>query len=66
MRIAMVADPYVAVPPVKYGGTERVIYYLIKGLLERGHDVTLLAAGDSKVDAHLIPTVKEHIFFWKR
>lgn len=63
MKIIMVAEPYIAVPPEKYGGTERVIYYLIKGMVENGHDVTLLAAGDSKVPCKLIPICKKHTFF---
>ena len=61
----MIADPYVAVPPDKYGGTERVIYYLIKGLMEQGHDVTLLASGDSKVPCKLIPISETHIPYGK-
>jgi glycosyltransferase involved in cell wall biosynthesis len=55
MHIALAVPPYVAVPPVRYGGTERVVYYLIQGLLEEGHQVTLLASGDSQVDCNLIP-----------
>lgn len=65
MKIAMVAGPYVSVPPQKYGGTERVIYYLIKGLLERGHEITLLAPGDSNVPCKLIPTTPIHLAFGK-
>lgn len=65
MKIVMVAQPYIPVPPVKYGGTERVIHYLIKGLQERGHEITLLASGDSKVDCKLIPICDEHLFFGK-
>lgn len=68
MRIAVVAGPYVPVPPVKYGGTEQVIYYLVKGLVEQGHEVVLLAPGDSKidVDCELIPIVEESISFPKQ
>jgi glycosyltransferase involved in cell wall biosynthesis len=73
MKIAIVAEPYVAVPPAKYGGTERVIYYLIKGLLERGHEIILLATGDSSIAEELknnnkfelIPIVDKHTFFGK-
>lgn len=61
----MVAEPYVSVPPLKYGGTERVIYYLTKGLVESGHEVTLLAPGDSKVPCKLIPVCDEHTSFGK-
>ena len=63
MRIAIVAGPYIPVPPSKYGGTERVIYYLIKGLKERGHEPILLGPGDSKPGCELIPIVDKHIFF---
>jgi glycosyltransferase involved in cell wall biosynthesis len=59
MRIAIISLPYLPVPPDKYGGTERVIYFLIKGLMELGHEVTLFATADSKVDCKLIP-ISEH------
>lgn len=65
MRIAVVAEPFVPVPPKKYGGIERVIYYLVKGLKEAGHQVTLLAPGDSEVDCELIPICPKHIMFGK-
>ncbi len=63
MRIAIVSGPYVPVPPEKYGGTEQVIHYLIKGLVEQGHEVKLLAPGDSKVDCELIPIVDKALYF---
>lgn len=55
MKIAILASPFLPIPPTKYGGTERVIYFLIKGLMELGHEVTLFASGDSKVECELIP-----------
>jgi len=63
MNIAIISSPFVPVPPVKYGGTERVIYYLIKGLQEQGHKVTLFATGDSQVDCELVPITEKHLFF---
>jgi glycosyltransferase involved in cell wall biosynthesis len=36
-------------PVEKYGGTERVVVWLAQGLVELGHDVTLLAAPGSNV-----------------
>lgn len=54
LRIAMVADPYLPVPPVRYGGIERVIAMLIGGLARRGHEVTLWAAPGSTVDAEIV------------
>lgn len=55
MRIAIVANPYISVPPPKYGGIENVIHFLIKGLLEKGHEPILIGTGDSVVDCPLIP-----------
>ena len=65
MRIAIAAEPFLPIPPKKYGGVERVIYYLIKGLQENGHEVILLAPGDSEVDCELIPICDKHSFFGK-
>ncbi|HET9173865.1 MAG TPA: hypothetical protein VFN56_01135 [Candidatus Saccharimonadales bacterium] len=47
MRVAIVAEPYVPVPPHKYGGTEQVIANLLRGLKEQGHEAIVLAPGDS-------------------
>jgi len=63
MKIAIVANPYYPVPPTKYGGTEWVVHYLIKGLLERGHEPILLGTGDSRVDCQLIPIIDTAIPF---
>ena len=55
MRIAQVAPLFERVPPVTYGGTERVVAYLTDALVELGHDVTLFASGDSQTRARLVP-----------
>lgn len=55
MRIAQIAPLYESVPPKFYGGTERVVAHLANALVERGHDVTLFASGDSKTWAKLVP-----------
>jgi glycosyltransferase involved in cell wall biosynthesis len=59
LRITVIADPIVPVPPVGYGGTERVVHSLCEGLHQRGHEVTLLAApgshGPWKIVAHRPP-----------
>jgi glycosyltransferase involved in cell wall biosynthesis len=54
MRIAQIAPPWLAVPPSRYGGTERVVALLADGLAERGHDVTLFASGGSRTLANLV------------
>ena len=55
MRILITADPYIPVPPVHYGGIERVIDVLVGELVRRGHDVTLVAHPGSRTAAHLVP-----------
>lgn len=47
MRIAIVAPPWVPVPPPAYGGTETVLDGLARGLVAAGHEVLLFATGDS-------------------
>ena len=47
MRIAIIAPPWVPVPPPAYGGTEAVLDALAAGLQAVGHDVLLYATGDS-------------------
>ncbi len=50
-RIAMLAPPWLPVPPPGYGGIESVVALLCDGLLRRGHDVTLFAAPGSRSTA---------------
>jgi glycosyltransferase involved in cell wall biosynthesis len=45
LRIAVVAPPFFAVPPDGYGGIETVVALLVDGLVQRGHDVTLIGVG---------------------
>ncbi len=47
MRIAQIAPLAESVPPKLYGGTERVVAWLVDELVALGHDVTLFASGDS-------------------
>jgi glycosyltransferase involved in cell wall biosynthesis len=56
LRIALVAPPWFAVPPLEYGGIEWVVSLLADGLTARGHDVTLFASGGSRTDARLVST----------
>ena len=53
MRIALIAPPFVSVPPKKYGGTELFIAHLAEGLQRLGNEVTVYANGESTVDAPL-------------
>jgi glycosyltransferase involved in cell wall biosynthesis len=53
MRIAQLAPLAESVPPKLYGGTERVVAWLVDELVELGHDVTLFASGDSRTRGKL-------------
>jgi glycosyltransferase involved in cell wall biosynthesis len=53
MLIAQIAPLTEAIPPKLYGGTERVVYWLVEELCALGHDVTLFASGDSHTSAKL-------------
>src|SRR4051812_39387726 len=48
MKILVVADPYIPVPPVQYGGTERIVALTCQTLVSLGHTVHLLAAQGSR------------------
>ena len=54
MRIAQIAPLYERVPPLMYGGTERVVSHLTEELVRQGHEVTLFASGDSVTQAQLV------------
>ena len=44
MKIAMLAPPWIEIPPPGYGGIEQVVALLAAELTERGNEVTLFAA----------------------
>src|SRR3954449_12068446 len=53
MRVAMLAPPWIPVPPPGYGGIEQVIGLLATELTERGHAVTLFAAPGTRSSAEV-------------
>ncbi|MEM3462070.1 MAG: glycosyltransferase family 4 protein [Candidatus Bathyarchaeia archaeon] len=53
MRIGVISTPHESTPPRRYGGVERVVHYLVEGLVKRGHEVILFATGDSSTSAEL-------------
>ena len=55
LRIIMTVDPEISVPPLHYGGIERIVYMLVCGLIELGHEVYLFAHPESETPAKLIP-----------
>jgi glycosyltransferase involved in cell wall biosynthesis len=54
MHVVLTADPELLVPPRHYGGIERIIAFLARGLVARGHHVTLFAKRGSAVDCEVI------------
>jgi len=53
LRVAMLAPPWIAVPPLGYGGVESVVSVLTEALVARGGDVTLFCAPGSASSAHV-------------
>lgn len=47
MRILLTADPEIPVPPILYGGIQRIVHLLAKEYSTRGHEVGLVAAEGS-------------------
>ncbi len=43
MRLALTVDPEIEVPPIHYGGIERIADMLARNLQKSGHEVTLFA-----------------------
>jgi glycosyltransferase involved in cell wall biosynthesis len=54
LRIAMLAPPWISVPPPGYGGVESVVGALTEELVRRGHAVTLFCAPGSESSADVI------------
>ena len=50
MRVALVAPPFLPVPPPKYGGTELFLAQLAEGLKSAGIDVVVYTNGESTVE----------------
>jgi glycosyltransferase involved in cell wall biosynthesis len=54
LRIALTVDPELPVPPIHYGGIERIVDMLARTLVSRGHQVTLFAHPQSTCP---VPTI---------
>jgi glycosyltransferase involved in cell wall biosynthesis len=48
LKILITADPFIPVPPIHYGGIERILDMIIREYIKLGHDVTLIAHPDSQ------------------
>lgn len=55
LRIAMLAPPWIPVPPPGYGGIEFVVALVCDALVEQGHEVELFCAPGSRSQATVHP-----------
>lgn len=58
LQIAPIEEP---VPARKYGGIEQVVYNVTEELVRQGHEVYLMATGDSVTSARIIPIVPKSL-----
>jgi len=77
MRILLIMDPGIPVPPTRYGGHERLVYLFAEEYHRLGHDVTLFAGPGSHCSGKTIcfginvltrtgfTRLKEIIFVWR-
>jgi glycosyltransferase involved in cell wall biosynthesis len=54
LKIAITVDPEIPVPPVYYGGIERIVEMLVKEMVLLGHDLTVFAHPDSNLPCKVI------------
>jgi glycosyltransferase involved in cell wall biosynthesis len=59
LRIAMVAPPWYQLPPDGYGGIEAMVFWLVEALHQRGHQVTVIGAGEPGVSGPSRATYKQ-------
>ncbi|SDG42236.1 Glycosyltransferase involved in cell wall bisynthesis [Pedobacter terrae] len=77
MKILLIMDPGIAVPPPNYGGHERLVYMFAEEYIKLGHEVTLLAGPNSVISGKVYTfgvnnlqrskwqKTKELLFVWK-
>ena len=77
MNILIIMNPGIPVPPLKYGGIERIVHLLANAYQQQGHRVTLLAGPESACNGRTIKfginannpsnwaRCKEVLFVWK-
>jgi glycosyltransferase involved in cell wall biosynthesis len=47
VKISVISDPHIPIPPEQYGGTERIVHVICAGMEARGHVVNLIAGKGS-------------------
>ncbi len=63
MKIAVIAPPWIPIPPPKYGGIEYVVYNLVEGLKALRQDVVLFAPRESRISCKHIPYLETNEYF---
>jgi len=71
LRVALIAPPFISVPPADYGGTELFVAQLAEGLAKKHFDVVVYTNGDSTVNSerrwryqHAQWPIKQDQFAW--
>lgn len=59
LRVAMIAPPWLSIPPKGYGGIEAVLDGLISGLKKRGIKVELFSVGQTKIRGVKVHSIYE-------
>jgi glycosyltransferase involved in cell wall biosynthesis len=59
LRVAMLAPPWISVPPPGYGGVEAVVSVLSEALVRRGNEVTLFCAPGSISTARVVTLLED-------
>ena len=54
MRILLLMDPFIPIPPENYGGIERIVFDMATEYIKMGHSVTLVAGPNSRSPGRLI------------
>ena len=49
LKVAMIATPWIKIPPQGYGGTEVVVHGLVRQLVKMGVEVELFTTGQSRI-----------------
>ena len=60
LHIAIEAPPWYEIPPHGYGGIEWICYWLVNGLVARGHQVTLVRAAHATYDGDVPAETTSH------
>ncbi|MBP1449650.1 MAG: glycosyltransferase [Thermoproteus sp.] len=54
MKVVLVSSQALPTPPPKYGGLERIVYWLSRELIKMGHEVYLIAKPGSRIEGGVL------------